>query len=429
MSKEPSGTLYTKNGFYYARIYYYVDGVRKTKDKATKIAVDGGSQRKTARNERAANRFLHDFLGEFVSPGTIILDSVAEPMVADTAKVWLEHLGMSKAPGTLSSYAYIVRDISLYFTEIKPIRTAELTPSQVEAYLEWERQRRQPDYVGKYKVRSQRVDGSGIENTVKHRYTVLRSILQYAKREGIVNRNVASLQDSHINAPRPQRQVFFVLSVAEANVMIDALATEPLWFKATVLLGLMLGLRRSEIIGIKFSDIDWETGVLTIRRTATQQTLNGKNTVIIKPFTKNRNPKTFQLTKQLFLLFRELLESHQDSEKQFGSAYDNSWDGFVIRYEDGKLVPPNTVTQRFSRFIKEHNFKSIRFHDLRHSCASILYANGIDIKTIQEILGHAHLTTTTMYTHTLIDRKTFALEQMHEQFLASVGENQGESEN
>lgn len=114
--------------------------------------------------------------------------------------------------------------------------------------------------------------------------------------------------------------------------------------------------------------------------------------------------------------------------KLFGASYDSQWNGYVIRYEDGKLVPPNTVTQHFRSFIDKHNFKPLRFHDLRHSCASLLYANGIDIKTIQELMGHAHLTTTVMYTHTLIDRKAVALTQMHDQFLLPTAEEQEESE-
>lgn len=101
----------------------------------------------------------------------------------------------------------------------------------------------------------------------------------------------------------------------------------------------------------------------------------------------------------------------------------------MIRYADGKLVPPNTVTQHFRSFIDKHNFKSLRFHDLRHSCASLLYANGIDIKTIQELMGHAHLTTTVMYTHTLIDRKAVALTQMHNQLMIPAEGNEVNSIN
>lgn len=88
-----------------------------------------------------------------------------------------------------------------------------------------------------------------------------------------------------------------------------------------------------------------------------------------------------------------------------------------MRYPDGKIIPPNTITQHFQIFLEKNKLKRIRFHDLRHSCASILFANGVDILTIQEILGHAQLTTTIAYTHKISDTKTKALAQMSNQFL------------
>lgn len=428
MDKSPSGTLYKKNGHYYARIYYYEDGIRKTKDKATKIAVDGGSSRKTTKNEREANQFLNDFLHDFIPPGAITPTPIADQMLAETAKAWLEHFGTSLAPGTLSNYTYIVRDITLYFTEVLPLHTAELTPTHVESYLNWERMRRQPGYTGEYKVRSQRSDGSGIESTVKHRHTALRSILQYAKREGIITRNVASLRDCQVTVPKPQKQEFPVLTEKEALVLINALEKEPLWFRTAVLLGLLYGLRRSEIIGLRASDIDWDTNNLSIVRTVTQQTLNHKNTVTVKPFTKNRRAKTFVMSSTLQTLLQSLVKEQQENALQFGKSYDRTWKDHLIRYEDGKLVSPNTLTSYFKKFLKRNQLKEIRLHDLRHSCASILYANGTDLMTIQEILGHAQLTTTIMYTHKLSDRKTVALTQMHNQFLAPAVEEQEESE-
>lgn len=428
MDNALSGTLYKKNGYYYARVYYYFDGKRKTKDKATKIAVDGGSSRKTAKNERDANRFLTDFLREFIPPGTIILAPITEQMIADTANAWLAHLGSSLAPGTLSNYTYIVRDITLYFTDISPVRTVDLTSAHVESYLNWERMRRQPGYTGDHKVRSQRSDGSGIENTVKHRHTALRSILQYAKREGIITRNVASLRDCQVSVPKPQRQEFPVLTEKEALVLINALENEPLWFRIAVLLGLLYGLRRSEIVGLRSADIDWDNNLLTVVRTVTQQTLDHKNTITVKPFTKNRQPKTFVVSGQLQSLLQSLVNEHRKNALQFGSTYDKTWADHLIRYEDGTLVSPNTLTSYFKKFLKRNQLKEIRLHDLRHSCASILYANGTDLMTIQEVLGHAQLTTTIMYTHKLSDRKTVALTQMHDQFLLPTVEEQEESE-
>ena len=93
---------------------------------------------------------------------------------------------------------------------------------------------------------------------------------------------------------------------------------------------------------------------------------------------------------------------------------------------DGKLVSPNALTNRFDRFMKKHNLKPIRFHDLRHSCASILYANGVDILTIQKILGHAQLSTTYMYTHIINDQQHLALSQMSGQIMGTLDVRKGE---
>lgn len=429
MEKNPRGNIYAKNGYYYARISYYVDGKRKTKDKATGVAVDKSSKRKSNKQERAALQIMHELLTKFAVPGTNSEPNIREQLFKDTAQAWLEHQRGSKAPGTISSYSYIVRDIVLYFDTITPVRTADLTTTQVETYLTWERNRRQPNYTGEYKVSSQYIDGSGIENTVHHRYTVLRSILQYAKREGIVNRNVASKRDCQIDVPRPQRQEFPVLNANEAKNLIDALDTEPLWFKTAVILGLFLGLRRSEIIGLHFSDIDWERNTLTVRRTATQQTINKKNTVIVKPYTKNKKPKVFTLSTQLHELLWTLYEEQQNNKTQFGKSYDTTWNNHLILYADGKLISPNTLTRIFGRFIDKHGYKDIRFHDLRHSCASILYENGTDLKTIQEILGHAQLSTTEMYTHKISDKKAAALAKINDQFLAPIPTKMGEAKN
>ena len=207
------------------------------------------------------------------------------------------------------------------------------------------------------------------------------------------------------------------MNVDEARELLRELDHEPLWFRAAVMLGLLLGLRRSEVIGLRTSDLDWENHILTVRRSATQQTIGDRNTVTIKPYTKNRHPKTFVITDNLTDLLQKLCNEHAQNEEMFGRAYVQDWNGYLMRYKDGQLISPNALTRAFSQFITKHGFKKVRYHDLRHSCASILYSNGTDIMTIQEILGHAQLTTTLMYTHKLSDRKTLALAQIDAQFL------------
>lgn len=186
MDNAPHGTLYRKNGYYYARIYYYADGRRKSKDRATGIAIENNSARKAKQQERAANQELERFMQSFTASMTGQTRRPQQQTVAETVKIWLDHISGTKAPGTLAGYTYIANDITLYFTDVAPVQTAELTTSQVEAHLAWERMRRQPEYAGAYKVSALYADGSGIENTVHHRYTVLRAVLQYAKREGLL---------------------------------------------------------------------------------------------------------------------------------------------------------------------------------------------------------------------------------------------------
>lgn len=220
MTKEPNGITYIKNGRYYVRIYYYVDGKRKSKDYATGVHADNSSPRKAKQQERAAHAKLDEILQQNRLRQKSGRIGNQEQQFTATVAQWYTHQCGSKAPGTLSSYKYAVNDITYYFDTYLPVKTVDITPAHIEQYLNWERARRQPDYTGKDKKRVKYADGSGIENTVMHRATVIRSVLQYAKREGIVDRNAASKNDSQIDLPRPQRHEFYVLNVEEAQRLL-----------------------------------------------------------------------------------------------------------------------------------------------------------------------------------------------------------------
>ena len=88
------------------------------------------------------------------------------------------------------------------------------------------------------------------------------------------------------------------------------------------------------------------------------------------------------ITDNLIDLLRKLQCEHTQNKKLFGNGYVRDWNGYMMRYNDGQLISPNALTRSFSQFIEKHGFKKVRYHDLRHSCASILYANGTDIMTI-----------------------------------------------
>ena len=410
MKQKTRGNWYKKNGYYYVRVTYYIGNERKSKNYPTGIKVDA---RKTKKLDREAERKVAEILAEFVIPGS--KQARSELLFADLVAECLEHQKASKPASTYAGYQYAANDVMLYFRKLCPVKTIDLTSNMIERYQNWERTRRRPEYIGEYKRKTKYSDGSGIENTIKHRTTLIRSVLQFAKREGIVDRNVASIRDSQIDIPSPQRHEFEVLSIEEAKQILQMLKGEPLWFKVAITLALLLGLRRSEIIGLRVRDIDLETGVLRVTHTITQQTVDGKNTLVPKPFTKNKQAKKFVLTESLKELVNELIIENHKNEMIFGKSYDQEWNEYLFRYPDGKLVCPNALTTAFAKYIKKNGFKKIRLHDLRHSCASILFANGTDLLTVQEVLCHQQLTTTISYTHKISEKKASALEEMSKQ--------------
>lgn len=115
-NKSPRGTIYAKNGYYYARISYYVDSKRKTKDRATGIKVDNSTKRKSDRQERAALKIMEEMLASFISPADDAKKNSTDQLFTETAQEWLVHTSKSKAPGTIASYTHCVHDITTCFS-------------------------------------------------------------------------------------------------------------------------------------------------------------------------------------------------------------------------------------------------------------------------------------------------------------------------
>lgn len=168
------------------------------------------------------------------------------------------------------------------------------------------------------------------------------------------------------------------LTSQEIEQLINCLHTVNIKYQVIILLALKCGLRRSEILGISWSDIDFENKTISIKQAVTHTKRSG---------TKVRDTKNSS-SKRTIYVAEDLLEKikllpHKD-ELIFG------------------LLDPDAVSRYFKKFIKRNNLKKIRFHDLRHTHATILIANNINIKTVSSRLGHSQVSTTlNIYTHSL----------------------------
>ena len=167
------------------------------------------------------------------------------------------------------------------------------------------------------------------------------------------------------------------------------------------MLAAFYGLRRSEVIGLKWNAVDFDRDTITIQHTVTSCNVDGKRVMVAADTTKTKSSlRTLPLVpfvKERLLLLRE---EQKENRRLCGRSYNKEYLDYVCVNEIGDLINPHCVTRDFPKLLEKHNLKHIRFHDLRHSCASLLLDNGVAMKQIQEWLGHSDFSTTAnIYAH------------------------------
>ena len=165
-------------------------------------------------------------------------------------------------------------------------------------------------------------------------------------------------------------------------------------------LTLNYGLRRSEVMGLKWDAIDFDNNMLSIKHTVVQN-----DTIVRKDKTKNHSSKrSYPLMDDIKGILLGLKSEQDNNREHFGSKYIQS--DYVFTKPDGTLIRPDYVSQKLRKILKQHNLPYIRFHDMRHSCATLLLSLGFSMKEIQEWLGHANLqTTANIYAHVDLKQK------------------------
>ncbi len=363
-----AGHLTLKNGRYYAVLNYRnAGGQRKTKWISLGLPEKG--------NKRKAEAELARLRAEFEPPKEVG-DLSSDMLFADYLLEWLEIAKGRLAVATYSSYAAMIKKpIGPYF------RQRNLTLRELEA------RHLQMFYSEMFrKVKP---------NTVIHYHAIIHSALKYAVKTDMLVQNVADKVD------RPKKNSFqpVFLSVEEMQKMFEALRGTKL--ELPVLVAAFYGFRRGEVLGLKWDAIDFERGTISVIRTVTTITLDGKQTEIEQQSAKTKSSlRTLPLIGSFREYFLQVKEAQELNKQICGNCYNHKYDGFVFVDELGERMRANYLTSAFPKFLESHGLRRMRFHDLRHSCASLLLANGVPLKHIQEWLGHSDFTTTAnIYAH------------------------------
>ena len=222
---------------------------------------------------------------------------------------------------------------------------------------------------------------------INHHRTVLTVAFNFAEMHGMIERNPMRF----ISAVKKERKEVDFLSESEAKQFISCLDSDaPLYWKTAMNILIRCGLRRGELAGLKWQDIDFNQSTLTVcRDVINNKETNGKNHV------KETKSATSDRTIPFDSVLHGLLKSWQKEQaEQYGTMLLPSAFIFGSSMDPYSPIRPDNITQWLDRFNKRHGLRNVSPHDLRHTCATLLLSNGANIKETQTILGHADASTT-----------------------------------
>ncbi len=301
---------------------------------------------------------------------------------------WLEatHRPPMVRASTYVSYHAIVA--AHLVPELGHIYLHKLTPQDIQAfYARKLREGLKPGYVN-----------------LMHR--VLRCALGNAVKWNLIARNVASLA----SAPHAERYEGPTLTIEQARKLIELAGRNRM--ETVLTLAVLTGMRRGEICALRWIDIDFDKKVLYVRRTVNR--LAGFGLVVNDP--KSRSSRRKIVLAELAI---QVLQQHRKRQEQERLRAGDTWtdQGLVITDMQGGFIEPDYVRQRFQKLLNDLGLPRMRFHDLRHSAATILLAMGVDLKVIQQLLGHSTIAITAdIYAHLLPAMQQDAMDRLDERF-------------
>lgn len=227
--------------------------------------------------------------------------------------------------------------------------------------------------------------------TAQYVLYVLRNALNKAVRWGAASRNVAALVD----APRVPHRDVNVLSPTDALRLVGAARDDHL--EALWVLAISTGLRRGELLGLTWNDVDLDRRQLRV--TKALQRVSGKGLVLVETKTRRARRSIVLPIGAVEALRRQKARQTEDRK---GAG--NSWKEteFVLKSSEGTALDPDNVSRSFARLLDRAHLPRMRFHDLRHSCASLLLAQHVPPRVVMETLGHSRISVTLdTYTHVM----------------------------
>lgn len=378
-----TGTLQIKNGKYYAVINTYVNNKRRQKWINSGLTIKG--------NKTRAEKFLREQIALFEGKSNI---ANCDLLFCDYVKIWLDNIKGTVDDVTFEGYEQLAfSHIIPYFKE-REIKLVAITEATLQEYID-------------YKSKNGRLDNKGglSAKSLKLHRNILNQTLKFAVKSKMIKENPCQF----VKFPALKRREPSFYSAEQIETLLKCVSNDNLYL--LIKITATYGLRRSEVLGLQWNSINFENDTIQISHTVVKI-----NTTVRKDKTKNASSyRSFPLLAEIKELLLTEHKRQEQNQKEFKAAYIKT--PYVFVWDNGKPFSTEYVSQHFKRLLTWNDLPHIRFHDLRHSCASILLSKGFTLKDVQEWLGHSDITlTANIYGHLDMQRKKAIAESMADAF-------------
>lgn len=383
MKKEEIKTsLEIKNGVYYIRLRYKNDsGKWCSTRRKTDIQERGGKKKAQA----LIDSYVDSFVNEYNAENTEITNgsTVSFNTVVDS---WYREKEQIVKKTTAAGYYSKLRTVRAFFNNKngENYLITKMTVSDIQDFYS-----------------SERAKGlSG--NTISHYHIILQMIFEYAEKREIIAKNVMR----KVERPKFTKKQGNFYDIADIQ-KIDNIFAENDIMGLIVSIAMYAGLRRSEICGLTWSNINLEKRTINVCQTAilVKSGKNGAELHIAESTKTASSRRKVPICQHLFEKLTYWYKIHEErcKNKNFGKTSKGDFRDFVCTRPDGTLINTDTITLRWHDEIRKcEDLQHLRFHDLRHSYATFLLRNGAKIQDVQHLLGHStYNTTMDIYSHTI----------------------------
>lgn len=368
------------------------------------IRMDPGLSQRQQRQkaEEALEKLIEDVGAERERPG------VMGHTVRTWSEVWMEqHVKPNCSPVTYGNYRFLLDSRILPLLGDVPL--VQLTPMRLTQWLNEVRDaprlstRKEDEELARPRAPSQKLasdkkQAKALSNkTVLHYYACMEAMLSVAVRLEYLERNPME----KVTRPKVRKARVQSLSEERAVELLRCLADEPnMCYRAAVLLALLCGLRLGEVGELKISDVDFNDWTIDISRALKYSPRAGN--YVAEPKTES-SERIISLPMGMMVVLEETKKYQEECQQLVPHLWQG--EGWIVHGWDGRQLHHDTPSKWFRKFADSHGFQGVRFHDLRHTHASILLANNLDVVAVAGRMGHGDPTTTLrVYAHALARR-------------------------